>query len=148
MAFLAFSKDIFLLAMKFFGSLLLKILPILVLIFVLLFVFNFFIKPKQLIKYLGKNSGAKGWLLVTGAGILSSGPIYMWYPLLGDLQEKGMRRGLITTFMYARAVKIPMFPILIAYFGLKYLLLLTITIIIMAVIQGLLSEKILGELKI
>ncbi len=142
-----YSKDNFQTAIRFVLLLLKRILFIFIFIFVLLVVTNYFLEPKKIIKYLGYNSGIKGWLFIIIAGILSSGPIYLWYPLLSDLREKGMRTGLITTFLYNRSIKIALFPLLIAYFGLLYSFLLTITIILVSVIQGLLSEKILKEVK-
>ncbi len=134
-------------AMIFFKNILLKIIPILILIFVLMALTNYFIKPKTLIKYLGKNSGIKGWFIAIISGILSSGPIYMWYPLLNDLQKRGMKTGLIATFLYNRAIKIPLLPLLIAYFGILYSLVLMIVMIIISVIQGLTTEKIMKVFK-
>lgn len=76
-------------------SILLQVIPILALVFVFIFFFNLFLKPDKIKKHLGKEAGMKGWVFSIVAGILSSGPIYVWYPLLSDLREKGMR----TSFM-------------------------------------------------
>jgi len=131
------------LALSFFKNLLIKIIPIIILIFILTTLINYFVKPKTLIKYLGKKSGIKGWIITIIAGILSTGPIYTWYPLLKDLQKQGMRTGLITAFLYNRAVKIPLLPLLILYFGLIYSIILTIMIVLVSVIQGIVIEKII-----
>ena len=85
---------------------------------------------------MGEGSGTKGWLLSISAGILSHGPIYVWYPLLKDLRNHGMRIGLIAAFIYSRAIKIPLLPLMIYYFGFMFVVLLTIYMIIAAVIQG------------
>ena len=74
-------------ALIFFKNLLLKILPLLVFVFLVTFIINLFVKPKKLVRYLGKESGIKGWIIAIVSGILSSGPIYVWYPLLKDLKE-------------------------------------------------------------
>ena len=124
-------------------NILIKLIPILVLVFALTFIVNYFIKPKKLIKYLGKNSGYKGWIIAIISGTLSSGPIYMWYPLLKELKDKGMRVGLIATFLYNRAIKIPLLPLLIVYFGLKYSMVLLILMVIFSVLQGLTIEKLM-----
>ncbi|MEA1909610.1 MAG: hypothetical protein U9M89_01085, partial [Patescibacteria group bacterium] len=94
-----------------------KVIPILTFVFILTFLFNIFLKPKIIIKYLSKQSGLKGWLLAIGGGIISMGAIYIWYPLLADLKEKGMSNALIATFLYNRAVKLQLLPFLIYYFG-------------------------------
>jgi len=131
----------------FFKDILLKIIPIFILIFILMTLTNYFIKPKTLMKYLGKNSGIKGWIIAIVGGILSSGPVYMWYPILNDLQKQGMKTGLIATFLYNRAVKIPLLPLLIVYFGITYSLVLLIVMIVVSVIQGWTTEKVLEVIK-
>lgn len=125
-----------------FARLFINIVPVLVLVFVIMLIFNLFLDNKRLIRYLGKGSGVKGWLLSIGGGILSTGPIYMWYPLLSDLKEKGMKNSLIAAFIYNRAVKIPLLPIMIYYFGIAFTVILTVYMIIFSVINGLIVGKI------
>ena len=139
-----FKIETILLSLQFFVDIIVKILPVLVLIFVLMALTNYYIRPKMLVKLMGKGSGIKGWAISIIAGIISSGPIYMWYPLLSDLQRQGMRNGLIAGFLYNRAVKIPLLPLLIMYFGLVYTIVLMIVMIIMSVFQGIVVEKIVG----
>jgi len=108
---------------------------------------NYFIKPSFLVKIMGKKSGVLGWIIAIITGIISTGPIYMWYPLLADLKKKGVRQGLIATFLYNRAIKIPLLPMIILYFGLPYTIILTIVMMIISVIQGLIIEKLVGVKK-
>ncbi len=117
-----------------------QVVPVLALVFILMFLTNYFVKPRALVRHLGKGSGVKGWLLAIIAGIISTGPIYLWYPLLQDLQRHGVRNALIATFLYNRSVKIPLLPLLISYFGALYALILLSTTIIVSVIQGALTE--------
>jgi len=126
-----------------FLSLCWKILPILVLVFGLIFLLNLFLEQKAVLKYLGESSGIKGWIIAIITGILCHGPIYMWYPLLADLSEKGMRTSFVATFLYNRAVKIPLIPLMIYYFGWLFVLILSIYMIIFSVINGVVVEKIL-----
>lgn len=121
-----------------------KILPILVLVFALIFIVNLLLTPKKTLKYLGKQSGIKGWLIAVASGILSTGPIYLWYPLLADLKESGMRSAYIAAFLYARAVKIPLLPLMIFYFGWGFTVLLNIYLIIFSFIEGFIVEKLGG----
>lgn len=128
-------------------GLFLKLIPVFILVFFLLAIANFLIKPKLLADYMGHGSGLKGWVISILAGIISTGPIYMWYPLLNEMQKHGVRNGVISTFLYARAVKMPLFPILVLYFGIFYAILLFSAIIVAAPLQGLLTEKLMEVMK-
>jgi len=131
---------IFIKSIEFSKQIFLDVAFIFIIIFILMTLSNYFITPKFIIKHL-KKRGIKKWFFVVIAGILSSGPIYMWYPLLGDLKKKGLSDGLIACFLYNRAIKIPLLPIAIAYFSFKYIILLTIIMIIFSIIQGILIDK-------
>jgi uncharacterized membrane protein YraQ (UPF0718 family) len=104
---------------------------------------NLFLKPKRITRLLGRDSGLKGWALAVVLGILSTGPIYAWYPLLADLKEKGMRESLLSAFLYNRAVKLPLLPMMIAYFGIGFTAVLTALMVAGSVLGGLLLERLL-----
>lgn len=127
----------------FSGTLLIQILPILLLVFVLMFITNLLITPRWVKAHLGKDSGPKGWLLASIGGILSVGSIYPWLTLLKDLKVKGMRPALIAVFLYNRGIKLPLLPLLIHYFGLTYTLLLASYMLIFSLLGGVLIEKLL-----
>jgi uncharacterized membrane protein YraQ (UPF0718 family) len=135
------NPQIVLAALVVFLDLLKKILPILGVVFVLIFLSNLILDPKIVTQYLGKGAAKRGWPLSIIAGIISMGPIYLWYPLLRDLKSKGMRDALIATFLYNRAVKIPLLPIMIYYLGLKLVVILTILMILFSILNGLLVER-------
>lgn len=128
-------------ALKEAGALLVKISPILLLVIILTAIINYFTNPKQLSKHLSEDSGIKAWIIALVAGILSHGPMYAWYPLIEELKQKGLRDSLIAMFFYARAVKLPLLPIMIGYFGLTYTIILNLYIIIGSILQGLIIEK-------
>jgi uncharacterized membrane protein YraQ (UPF0718 family) len=121
-------------------DIIIQILPILVLVIFLIGITNYFLKTKTVSKYLGGESGVKGWFLAIIIGILSHGPIYIWYPLLKDLRDHGMRSGLIAVFLYNRAIKIPLLPVMIFYFGISFVIILSIYMIIASVIEGKIIE--------
>lgn len=138
-----FKQDLFFLSISFFYKIFLKIIPIFILVFVLMALTNYFVTPKIIIKYL-KEKGIKKWFFAVIGGILSTGPIYMWYPLLANLKNKGLSYGFIACFLYNRAIKIPLLPIAFFYFGWKYIILLSFVMIIISVIQGIIINKLLG----
>jgi uncharacterized membrane protein YraQ (UPF0718 family) len=61
--------------------------------------------------------------------------------MLSELKQKGMRTALIATFLYSRAVKLPLLPLMVHYFGVVYTLILCLYLIIFSVISGILVEK-------
>lgn len=125
-------------------NILAQIWYVLILVFGLLFLSNLLLTPKVVKGWLGHTSGWKGWLLAVSGGILSSGPIYLWYPLLAELEKHGMRPAFTATFLYNRAVKPALLPLLIVYFGMTYTTILTIYMIIFSVMQGIIIERIIG----
>ncbi len=118
------------------GSILLSLIPLFLLIIALTALINYFLKPKQIIKNFGKDSGAKGVLYAIIGGIISHGPMYAWYGMLQDMRSHGLKDGLIATFMYARAVKLPLLPFMVDLFGLLFTIIMTLYILIAAVLQG------------
>lgn len=138
------STKVFLKSIQFFFKIFLRVLPFLFIIFLLMALINYFIKNSTLIRWMGRESGKKGWIVAIGGGILSLGPIYLWYPLLSDLQDNKVRQGLIATFLYNRAVKPALLPLLIYYFGVIYTVVLTGVMILASVGQGKIVEKIAG----
>jgi len=127
----------------FFLILFWQILPILVLVFALMVVSHILINQKVITKYF-KKPGIKKWVFVIVAGILSTGPIYLWYPLLAELRDKGVGHGYLATFLYNRAIKIPLLPVAIFYFGVKYILILTLMMIVFSVFQGMLINRLVS----
>lgn len=124
-----------------FASLLVRILPILLLVFGLFFLASLFLDRAWLVRHLGRASGIGGWALTVSCGILSAGPLYAWYPLLGELRKKGVSGALIAAFLYSRALKLPLLPLMVHYFGLAYTVVLSVCIVAFAVASGLLMKR-------
>lgn len=125
-------------ALAFFVQILDRVIPVLAIVFVLLFVLDLVLSPKRVRRLVGERSGMKGWVAAVAGGILSTGPIYAWYVLLGELRGKGMKTSLAAAFLCSRAVKLPLLPLLIHYFGLRYTLVLSAYLIGFAVLNGVL----------
>ncbi|MCF7910274.1 hypothetical protein K9L16_01225 [Candidatus Pacearchaeota archaeon] len=137
-----FNSEIFYSSLDFFIKIFFNIYWIIILIFILMGLSNYFLTANKVKKYIGRGSNRRSWFVVIIFGILSMGPIYMWYPFLSDLNKKGMSFGLISCFLYNRAIKIPILPLMIFYFGIKYVFILAFVMIFMSVIQGVLINKI------
>ncbi len=87
----------------------------------------------------------RGWAIAIGTGILSHGPIYVWFPFLRDLRDQGMRSGLIAAFLYNRGIKIPLLPIMVYYFGLAFVGILVVYMVVASVVLGKLIEVLEGS---
>ena len=129
-----------------FKRLILQILPVLLLVYFIMLLTNYFVDNKKLKKYMGEDAGFKGWVISIVSGIISVGPVYMWYPLMKDLQTKGVKNKYLVIFLYNRGIKLQWLPMLILYFGLKYSLTLLFIMALISIPQGIITEKLI-ELK-
>lgn len=136
--------DLFKKSLSFFTYILIRIIPIFLLIWVLMALVDRFVSTKSIVKHFPKKS-IKRWIFAIITGILSVGSIYMWYPLLSDLHEKGFDYGLIACFLYNRAIKVPLLPIAVYYFGLKYVTILTGVMVLASIAQGFIINQLIKE---
>ena len=132
-------------ALVFFSRVMRQMLPILGLVFLLLFIADLLLSPTRVKHYLGKEAGLKGWMASVIAGVFAMGPIYAWYAVMADLQKKGMRTAFVATFLYSRAVKIPLLPLMIYYFGPTYTIVLCLYLLVFSVINGIVVEKLMPQ---
>lgn len=128
-------------AFQFSLNMLKQLVPILGIVCCLIFLNNLLVKPSWVENHVGLNSGLKGQAIAVVGGILSMGPIYVWYEILKDLNNKGMRTRLIASFLYARSVKPQLLPLMVHYFGWVYTLILSFYLIIFSVLNGWLTER-------
>jgi len=132
-------------ALASFVAMLGEVAPVLILVFVLMFLVERFLTPARTRAWLGRGSGLRGWLLAVAAGVISTGPVYTWYALLAELRDKGMRTALVAVVLYARAIKLPLLPLLAHYFGLRYMLVLSLLIAGFSIVNGLVMERLLRQ---
>ena len=121
---------------------LIKIFPSLLFIILLMGIMNYLVNPRTVSKYVGKGAGIKGWFLAIFTGMLSHGPVYAWYPLLRDLRNQGMKSSLIAAFLYNRAIKIPLLPLMIYYFGTRFVLIFVFYIVVASIVQGMIIQRV------
>lgn len=130
------NNNLFIKSIIYTKNLLIEVLPILIIVFLLTFLANLWLTNQKTNKLLLQKTGILQYITAIILGILSSGPIYMWYPLLSELKEKGLKNYLIAIFLYNRAIKIPLIPMIIYYFGLPFLIITTFFMIIFSLING------------
>jgi len=111
------------------------------LVFAALVLTNLFLRPHQVARMLGRGSGVRGSALALAAGILSTGPVYAWYPLLGSIRRQGGGAAQISVFMFGRSIKPFLLPAMAAYFGIAFTIILNVLIAVGAFIVGWITEK-------
>jgi len=110
--------------------------PALAIAFAVMVVLNLVIRPEHIRQFLGGGATVAGTLLTLAAGILSMGPIYAWYPLLRDLRGQGASDFHLAAFLGSRAVKPPLLPLMVAYFGWVFTVVLSLVMVAGAVVTG------------
>jgi len=127
------------------GQIIVEVLPVLLVVFAFTFLANLFLKTSQLNQLLIKRPKLIAWFVAVVLGILSAGPIYMWYPLLSELKQQGLKNSLVAVFLYNRAVKIPLMPMIVYYFGWPFLFITTFLMIMFSIINGCLIQQFVRE---
>ncbi len=117
-------------------TIILKILPIITVVILFTSLINYFLSSKQIAAHLGRDSGIKGWGWALIAGVLSHGPMYIWYPMLEDLRSHGMKDALLVVFFASRTIKLPLLPMMVDYFGVAFTIILSLYIILGSILQG------------
>lgn len=135
------NRDYAIVAMDGFLSLLARVLPIMLVVFFIMFLSNLFLNDKIIRKHLGSESGFMGWVWCLFTGVLVPSPPYIVFPLLGDLRKKGMRDALIVCFLYARNLQIAFLPVMAFYFGIEFTIIVSVFVFIFAILSGIVIEK-------
>lgn len=128
-----------------FFYMLIKIIPILFIVFIVMIGVDIYFTKDRTKKFVGDESGIKGWIYAIISGILISGPPYILYPLLGNLKKRGMKNSLLAALLYNRNIKIPFIPVMIYYFGIKFTMVISVYIIIFSIFNGILVSVIVKK---
>ncbi len=127
-------------------NILFMVLPIFLIVIIFMTLIN--LVPNKIIKkYLGRDSKVISWLMAILGGVFSHGPIYAWYSFLEEMEQKGMSKGRIATFLYSRAIKIPLLPLMVSFFGITFTFIYNIWLFVFSIIQGLIIDLIFKENK-
>ena len=140
-------QDKFGLISSMFLDLVIKIIPIFIVVFLLMVLINYFIDNKMIKKTMTDKSSHKLWLISIVSGIISMGPIYLWYPIMKELLDKGLKYRYVAAFLYNRGIKLQLLPMLILYFGITYSLTLMIVMAVLSIPQAIIIEKLSTKYK-
>jgi len=116
------------------------VLDIIVAVSIFIGLFQVWVKPSTIVKWLGKGSGIKGFILVCTFPILMGGSLFTIFPLLKILREKGARQGAIASFITAWGGKAPLLPLETKFLGWPFALLRLCLVILFAFMMGILMD--------
>lgn len=111
-----------------------QIIPLLLIVYIFIFIFNIIIKNDYIKNKIEKSSTITKYVIVILLWIISTWPVYMWFPMLKKLHEHGIKYEHIASFIYARAIKIPFLAAMFFYFWIKYTILFNWTILFLAIL--------------
>src|SRR4030043_763881 len=118
----AYAENAFVSALKTFVS----IIPLLLLVFFLMFIANLYIRPEIIKKHLGHDSGLKGWMYAVLGAMVFPGPPYVMFPFLGEIKKHGMKYSLAAVFLNNRSIQPAFLPVMAHYFGLPFTIIISI----------------------
>ncbi len=122
-----------------FAMIMIKFLPP---AFILIGLFEVWIKRKTVEKYLGTRSGIKGYLLVIMLASTTVGGLYVAFPVAYSLYNKGARLAVIFTYIGASAVcRVPMTIFEASFLGFKYSVIRIAVSIPLIVISSIMFER-------
>lgn len=125
-----------------------QLLPVLLLVFGVIFLVNLFLNPEKIKKHLGYDSGLKGWFYAVLASVFIASPPYVIFPLLGQLKKHGMKYSLMAVFLGNRNVQIAFLPVMVYYFGLPFTVVISVYILTFSILNGIVMGKVMKEVEL
>lgn len=103
--------------------------------------------PKEvMIKYMGKDSGLKGFFFAFILGAVAAGPLYLAYPIAAMLIKKKARYSYVVFFLGVwSGLKLPILIYEYKFFDIKFTIVHFITVFILFLITSLIIEKLLTK---
>ncbi len=125
------------------GKIFLSIVGILTSVYIFIGLFSVWVREEQIMRHFGEGSGAKGLLYGALLGMVFHGPPVSIFPLLKSLREKGARLAVIVSIVSAFAIKLPVIPLELSLFGLRFTVVHNGLLFLTAPFLGLIMEKII-----
>lgn len=121
---------------------LLEMLAFLPLMFILIGLFDVWVPKEKVMKFIGKDSGIKGFILIFILATIQAGPLYAAFPIAHLLWKKGA--SIKNVFIYLgffSSLKIPMMIFEIGFLGLKFSILRTLFSIPVFILIAIVMDK-------
>ena len=120
-----------------FGDVTIEMLKILPCAFILIALFEQWVKQETVIRHLGDDSGIRGYLWALLLGSMIIGGLYVAFPLAYTLRKKGASLKVVFSFLgFAGVCRIPMTLFEVSFLGLKFTLIRLAVAISLMLITG------------
>jgi len=117
----------------------------LVTVFVFIGLFQVWVREDFILKHLGEKSGFRGLALGALLGTAIHGPLVGVFPLLKTLLNKGARLGVVIAIVSTYAIKVPMIPLEIRFFGWRFTLVRQLLLFASAFVMAPIMERLIGD---
>ena len=123
-----------------------EMLMIMPVIFVLTALLDLWIPKEKIMRYLGKDAGAKGIFLSFVVGSISAGPIYAAFPMCIMLHKKGASiRNIVIILSSWAVIKVPMLLNEAKFLGPKFMAVRWVLTVIAIIIFSWISAKLIKD---
>jgi len=123
-----------------------EMLMIMPVIFILTALLDLWIPKEKIMRYLGKDAGAKGVFLSFVLGSISAGPIYAAFPMCVMLHKKGASiRNIVIILSSWAVIKVPMLLNETKFLGLKFMAIRWVLTVIAILIFSWISAKLIKD---
>lgn len=123
-----------------------EMISIMPVIFVLTALLDTWVPKDKIIKYLGKESKAKGAILSLVLGSISAGPIYAAFPLCVMLHKKGASiRNFVIILSAWAVIKVPMLLNEMKFLGVKFMIIRWVLTVISILVFSWIASKIIKD---
>jgi uncharacterized membrane protein YraQ (UPF0718 family) len=121
-------------------SIIIKASTTFIFIFISLFLSHLLLRPEFLLKRINGKAKIAEWAIAIVSGLLFMGAMFMSFPLMARLKEKKVGLGFIAIFLACKPINLALIPTFMLFFGVKYVLIITILMIVFAFIQGVIFD--------
>jgi len=129
-----------------FGDVMIEMLKILPCAFVLIALFEQWVKRETVIRHLGDGCSVRGYLWALLLGSMTVGGLYVAFPLAYTLYKKGASLKVVFSFLgFAGVCRIPMVLFEVGFMGLKFTLIRLAVAIPLMLIFGICIGSLLGK---
>lgn len=115
-------------------------------VFILIGIFEVWVKKETIEAHMGDKSGAKGFLWAILLSGTSIGGLYVAFPIAYSLQQKGARLSVIFTYIGSAAVaRVPMSIYEASYVGIKFTIIRLCVSLPLVILSSMAFEKYLNN---
>ena len=128
-----------------FALTMLKIVPF---AFILIGLFEVWVKREIVEKHLGEESGLKGYLWAIVLAVTIVGPLYVALPIAYSLHKKGAKFGVIFTYIGASAIcRVPMATFEASFLGIKFTAIRLLVSLPLVIVTSMMLGKYLTKIR-